>query len=461
MSTDGRFSPFARLVALATDNPERPAIVTPDQLVTRAALADLVAARAGALLSTGLRPGQLTAVTLTDEIDHLVTTLALLSLATPNISLGSFESPDNRMRIARLLGVEQTVTKAGLSVERNARSAVSPGPLSGITVSAEDKIFYRSTSGTTGRPKTFAITMRLVLDMMQGLAVNPIKSSVLRTSSVEHDSSRIYQIGALLAGCTAAILGAFTADRLAPFCRRAGVTEIQTGTYRLASLLAAPEDPAHRLPDTLHILTGGSRVSADLRQAIRTRLTPNLWVNYATSEVGVISIAGPDDHDRWPEGVGQPCPGVQVSLCDPTGAEVPRGDIGELRISKPGITGWVRTGDLLSWPENGPLIFHSRSDDMMILNGINIFPGPIEDALAAHPAVLEAVAYAMPSQVHGQIPIAAVVLRDTACLTEADLLRHVRDLLGLRAPRQVKIVTSIPRTRLGKPRTATLRGNVN
>lgn len=460
MSTDGRFSPFARLVALATDNPERPAIVTPDQLVTRAALADLVAARADALLSTGLRPGQMTAVTLTDEIDHLVTTLALLSLATPNISLGSFESPDNRMRIARLLGVEQTVTKAGLSVERDAPSAVSPGPLSGITVSAEDKIFYRSTSGTTGTPKTFAITMRLVLDVMQGLAVNPIKSSVLRTSSVEHDSSRIYQIGALLAGCTAAILGAFTADRLAPFCRRAGVTEIQTGTYRLASLLAAPEDPAHRLPDTLHILTGGSRVSADLRQAIRTRLTPNLWVNYATSEVGVISIAGPDDHESWPEGVGQPCPGVQVRLCDPTGAEVPRGDIGELRISKPGITGWVRTGDLLSWPQNGPLIFHARADDMMILNGINIFPGPIEDALAAHPAVLEAVAYAMPSQVHGQIPVAAVVLRDTACPTEAELLRHVRDLLGLRAPRQVKIVTSIPRTRLGKPRTATLRGNV-
>jgi acyl-coenzyme A synthetase/AMP-(fatty) acid ligase len=52
---------------------------------------------------------------------------------------------------------------------------------------------------------------------------------------------------------------------------------------------------------------------------------------------------------------------------------------------------------LLSRTEGEPLIYHDRVDDVMILNGINIFPGAIEDALESHPDVLEAVAYAIKS----------------------------------------------------------------
>ena len=88
----------------------------------------------------------------------------------------------------------------------------------------------------------------------------------------------------------------------------------------------------------------------------------------------------------------------------------------------------------------------------MILNGLNIFPSAIEDTLESHPAVKEAVAYAIKSRVHGEIPVAAVVLNDPSTPTEAPaLLNHCRHALGIRAPRQIIVVDRIPRNAAGKP----------
>ena len=60
---------------------------------------------------------------------------------------------------------------------------------------------------------------------------------------------------------------------------------------------------------------------------------------------------------------------------------------------------------------DGQLIVQGRRDDMIVLNGLNIFPAEIERVLERHPAVAEAAALPLASPVHGQIPVAAVVLR--------------------------------------------------
>jgi acyl-coenzyme A synthetase/AMP-(fatty) acid ligase len=93
---------------------------------------------------------------------------------------------------------------------------------------------------------------------------------------------------------------------------------------------------------------------------------------------------------------------------------------------------------------------HGRIDDMMIMNGINIFPTEIERVLEAHPAVEAAAAFPIASRVHGQIPIAAVELRAGCTCTPAELLGHARDQLGLRAPRRVEILAALPRNAQGK-----------
>ena len=125
-------------------------------------------------------------------------------------------------------------------------------------------------------------------------------------------------------------------------------------------------------------------------------------------------------------------------------------------VSEPGTVlhhqdGWFYPGDLISQQEGGPLVFHGRADDVMILNGINIFPSAIEDTLESHPDVREAIAYAVKSRIHGDIPVAAVVMQGQGRAGPVELLNYCRQSLGVRAPRQIRIVEAIPRNTGGKP----------
>lgn len=112
--------------------------------------------------------------------------------------------------------------------------------------------------------------------------------------------------------------------------------------------------------------------------------------------------------------------------------------------------GWFLPGDLASLDERGILSIHGRMDDMMILNGINIFPVEIERALESHPAVACAVAFAVASDIHGQIPAAAVELRGGGAVSAAELVAWARARLGTRAPRRIEIVAALPRNPQGK-----------
>jgi acyl-coenzyme A synthetase/AMP-(fatty) acid ligase len=283
---------------------------------------------------------------------------------------------------------------------------------------------------------------------------------------MEFDSSRKYRICATMAGNTSVFSRQFDLEALGQICAREDVSGVHIGTYKLASLLRTRTSHGRKLPPFTGVLTGGSRVPGALRKAVAARLTENLWVSYATTELGLISIASPDEHEAFPEGLGFPVPGVTVDIVDALGSPLTEGEIGEARIRNAAMPhayvgdavassafrdAWFYTRDLLSRTKDGPLIFHGRADDVMILNGINIFPSAIEDTLEIHPDVQEAVAYPIKSRIHGEIPVAAVVLKEGARRDIAHLIDHCRQILGIRAPRQILVVDRIPRNSAGKP----------
>lgn len=114
------------------------------------------------------------------------------------------------------------------------------------------------------------------------------------------------------------------------------------------------------------------------------------------------------------------------------------------------VDGWFVPGDIAWFRADGQLVIAGRSDDMMILNGMNIFPMEIERVLELHPAVRAAAALSIDSPVHGQIPVAAVQLEAAAAIDVAELLAHARQRLGLRAPRRIIVVSELPRASDGK-----------
>ena len=476
-----RFSPYSTLQKHASSQPDTEALVLEDRVIRYGELLERVTAFTGWLLHNGLKPGEVTGLCIRDEIDHLVCALALLCLGIPQISLGSHEAGTTKRALASKAGMTQLIVERYEDWMEGRRTLVVPrhDPEALIALSiASSSVFlgaspeaicvYQNTSGSTNIPKTFGLTLERLQALARRYGEDPKERRVLRTGSIEFDAHRLSRICALMAGNTCVFLRHLNLRSLVAVCEQAAVSNIHMGAYKLASLIQAEPQRSLRLPPFTAVQTGGSRVPGRLRNELKDALTENLWVLYATSEVGMISMASPDQHDDFPEGVGFPAAEVTVEVVGPNGEAVESGEIGQIRVRKSGMAseyiaescessnfedGWFYPRDLVSWREGEPLIYHGRSDDVMILNGINVYPSAIEDALESHPDVKEAVAYPIRSRVHGEIPVAAVILKAGAKerSTTSQLMERCRQALGIRAPRQIFVVDRIPRNAAGKP----------
>jgi len=158
---------------------------------------------------------------------------------------------------------------------------------------------------------------------------------------------------------------------------------------------------------------------------------------------------------------GRPLAGVSIRIVDPeTGSEMPRGEEGllEARISALGDH-WIRTTDLATMDEDDFLFLCGRADQAIIRGGFKVLPETITDALIQHPAVRDAMACGIDDRRLGQVPVAAVELKDgESGTTEEELLAFLRSRLVTYAiPTRIEIVSKLPRTGNMKASIAALR----
>jgi acyl-CoA synthetase (AMP-forming)/AMP-acid ligase II len=169
---------------------------------------------------------------------------------------------------------------------------------------------------------------------------------------------------------------------------------------------------------------------------------------------------------RKPGAVGLPGR-TDVAIVDPQGAPLPVGVEGEVAIRGLAVTAgyendpaanarsrageWFRTGDLGRRDDDGYLTLTGRLKEMINRGGEKIAPREIDDALAMHPAVQQAVAFAVPDPMLGEDVAAAIVLRPGMTATEHDLRRHLaRTLAAYKVPRRIVFVPQIPTGPSGK-----------
>ncbi|HKX74680.1 MAG TPA: acyl--CoA ligase family protein [Acidimicrobiia bacterium] len=123
--------------------------------------------------------------------------------------------------------------------------------------------------------------------------------------------------------------------------------------------------------------------------------------------------------------------------------------------------GWFHSGDLAVWHPDGYIELRDRQKDIIISGGENISTIEVEQAIVSHPAVLECAVVAMPHEHWGERPKAFVVLKPGAESTGADLIQHVRSRIAhFKAPDEVDIVESLPKTSTGKIQKFVLREQV-
>jgi len=158
---------------------------------------------------------------------------------------------------------------------------------------------------------------------------------------------------------------------------------------------------------------------------------------------------------------------VQISIMDAVGAHQPKGQQGEVVIKGPNVItgyennpeanaksftdGWFRTGDQGYLDADGYLHLVARIKELINRGGEKISPREIDEVLLAHPGVAEAVCFGVPHASWGEEVEAAVVLREGASTSDAELMSYCKERLAdFKRPKKIHVTTAIPRTATGK-----------
>jgi acyl-CoA synthetase (AMP-forming)/AMP-acid ligase II len=182
-------------------------------------------------------------------------------------------------------------------------------------------------------------------------------------------------------------------------------------------------------------------------------------------------------HPRWRERLGScgvPRTGVLVKVVDEDDRELPAGEVGEVVTKSdcvmegywenPEATaetlrgGWLHTGDLGSFDEDGFLTLRDRSKDMIISGGSNIYPREIEEVLLRHPDLVEVSVVGRPHREWGEEVVAFVVARPGAEIAADALERLCLDHIArFKRPRHYRFVEALPKNNYGKVLKTELR----
>jgi long-chain acyl-CoA synthetase len=113
--------------------------------------------------------------------------------------------------------------------------------------------------------------------------------------------------------------------------------------------------------------------------------------------------------------------------------------------------GWLHTGDLGKVDQDGYVYILDRKKDMIIVGGLNVYPREVEECLYKHPKVAQAAVIGAPEDLHGEIPVAIIVLKPEEDADPREFILHCRkSLANYKCPRRVMFAESLPMTATGK-----------
>ena len=346
-------------------------------------------------------------------------------------------------------------------------------------------LFY--TSGTTGRPKGAMLTHANLRAMSEGYCfdVDTIAPGdcIIHAAPMSHGSG-LYLAPHLLAGAAQVIpeSGGFDPEEvftLAAHHRRATLFAAPTMVKRLVDHAEAVH-PALEGIKTI-VYGGGPMYVADIRRALGV-MGPRFAQIYGQGESPMTitaaskAVIADSSHPRHLErlaSVGRAQRVVEVKVRDLEGRELPAGEVGEVCVRGATVMqgywndpkasaralrgGWLWTGDLASFDDEGFLTLRDRSKDLIISGGSNIYPREVEEALLSHPGVAEVSVVGRPDDEWGEAVVAFVVARGSAPDVEA-LDRHcLARIARFKRPKEYRFVDELPKNNYGKVLKTELR----
>ena len=448
----------------------------------------------------GVKPGDRVGLWLKNCPEFIPSLFGILHAGAVVVPINNFFKPDEVNYILGDAGIDVVVTDAELAAHHRALEAARPHlglfrieQLEGMEAAAgfmgpeisnlplpeqveSDLAVIIYTSGTTGRPKGAMLSHGNLLHNVESCRI------VLQTVAADRFAalfplfhSYMLTVGLflpLLVGGSVVLVKSLHPVRNVLqeiFQRQATILPAIPQFYR--SMVNAPIP----LPLPLRVcISGAAPLPAQVLTEFEARFHIPLIEGYGLSEASPVVTKNPLDKTRKAGSIGLPIPNVEVSIQNDEGRLLPNGQIGEVCVRGGNVmlgywklpaetakvmrNGWLLTGDVGYRDQDGYYYITDRKKDMLLVNGINVYPREVEEVLYQFPGVKEAAVIGKPDSRKGEQPIAFVAPNDGAVLDERALQQFVRrKLADYKVPRKVVFLPALPRNATGKILKTALR----
>ena len=490
---------------------DRPFLFIGDETVTYAEVRAHASRFAQALESKGIKNGSRTAVLSANRPEVLYNLCANMLIGSCNTPLHPLGSAEDQAYVLEDAQIETLVYDAmwfgpraaelkervpGLKhllgfgpsdagEDLNALAATfDPKPLVVPDIGPEDLNMIIYTGGTTGKPKGVRQPYRSAayMTMIQMAEWEwPEEVRFLIATPLSHAAAAFF-VPTLQSGGAFVAMQGFTPDLFFDTVEKHKITSTFLVPVMIYPLLDHPRAATADLSSLETLFYGASPMSpARLKEGVE-KWGQIFFQCFGQSEAPmVLTHLKKADHDlSKPErfaSCGRPSPWVHLALLDDDNQPVAEGEAGEICVRAPLVMegyhglpeqtaealagGWLHTGDVGRYDDEGFLHIVDRKKDMIVTGGFNVFPGEIENVISAHPAVAQVAVVGVPDERWGEAVKAVVILRPDHEGTEElanELKAAVKEAKGsVQSPKSVDFVDSIPLSALGKPDKKALR----
>ncbi len=480
--------------------PDTPVIVGCGRDLTFAELDAASDGVAGGLAAEGIRPGDRVGLYCPNGTEFVIAYLGILKAGACVVPINLLLNPLEVGFILSDAGAAALCYHAGLSEQ--ARTALADAPAVGLRVriggsgsetgafeletlaasglaapvldldpsEALAAILY--TSGTTGRPKGAMLSHRNLVanaaSVMQALALEPGRDRILVVLPMFHAfAATVGMLMPLLHGLSLVPVPRFDPRQVSAAIAAQGAS-VFLGVPSMYNLLLRLDDAAVAQWAGVRLcVCGGAAMPQAVMAGFESRFGIPVLEGDGPTECSPVTCVNPPTGPRKPGSVGPPIPGVEMCIVDDEGLPVAQGEHGEVCVRGPNVMrgywglpeetqasffgDWFRTGDLGWCDADGYFYLVDRIKDLIISNGMNVYPRVIEEILYQHPGVAEAAVVAEPHPLHGELPIAHVVAKPDASLDAATLRDWCRARLGRHeVPRRILLREALPKNAAGK-----------
>lgn len=433
----------------------------------------------------GLGPGERAAVALANCPEFIYSYLGIARAGGVVVPLNLLMAPQELFFIVRDSGAKFLITSQAIGqqlrqmpnlpleliiLDDDRRQEIMAAPLADFPEVAGDQVCtFLYTSGTTGLPKAAMLTHEnLVGDVvcMDNVSDFGRNDNFLAVLPMFHSFGwTVCVLLPLYLGCTITVLDNFRPKEMLQVLSEEGVT-VFCGVPSMFSVLLRLRQKTS-FPRLKFAISGGDSISREVMEAFEGTFNFPIVEGYGLSEAAPVVCLNPLYGVRKIKSIGVPMTGIQCRVADDQDRELPPGEVGELLVKGPNVMkgyfnredetrealkdGWLHTGDLAYRDEDGYYYIAGRKKEMIITAGFNVYPREVEEALTAHPSVVEAAVIGAPHQLKGEVVKAFVVLEEGQRLDKQELLRFLRErLANYKIPEEFVFTADLPRGTGGK-----------